>query len=241
MPRFPVSSLKIKENLIKITGDNYKHIVKVLRFKKGEKIELFDENSIIYQAVIKFISGKELIAEIQTSSTLDNESKLNICLFQSILKGNKMDLIVQKCSELGVKTFTPIYTERTVIQHTDKVKRWSKIALESCKQSGRNQPVEIKEPQNYNDIIKTLPEGAVNLLFYEKNDNIKLNRDLEAFDKGVSTVNLIIGPEGGFSEKEIQESKLRKVKTVCLGPRILKSETAAIASVSIIQFHFGDI
>lgn len=241
MPKFPISNLQIKDGLIRISGENYKHIVKVLRFKKGEKIELFDENSVTYQAVIKLISGKELIAQIQTSSVLSNEPELNICLFQSILKGNKMDLIVQKCGELGVKSITPIYTERTVVQHTDKLKRWSKIALESCKQSGRGKPVEIKEPRDYGDVISSLPEKAVNLIFYEKNENVKLKKSLKPFDKGAAAVNLIIGPEGGFSEREIKEAELRKVKAVCLGPRILRAETAAIACVSIIQFHFGDI
>ena len=241
MPKFPISSLQITDGLIRISGESYKHIVRVLRFKKGEKIELFDENSVTYQAVIKLISSKELIAEIQASSVLSTESELNICLFQSILKGNKMDLIVQKCGELGVKTITPIYTERTVVQHTDKLKRWAKVALESCKQSGRGQPVEIREPRDYNDVISSLPEKAVNLIFYEKNENVKLKKSLKTFNKGATDVNLIIGPEGGFSEKEIKEAELRKVKAVCLGPRILRAETAAIASVSIIQFHFGDI
>ncbi len=241
MPKFPISNLQIKDGLISISGESYKHIVKVLRFKKGEKIELFDENSITYQAVIKLISGKELIAQIQTSSVLSNESELNICLFQSILKGNKMDLIVQKCGELGVKTITPIYTERTVVQHTDKLKRWSKIALESCKQSGRAKPVEIKEPRDYGEVISSLPEKAVNLIFYEKNEKVKLKESLKTFNQGAAAVNLIIGPEGGFSEREIKEARLRKVKAVCLGPRILRAETAAVASVSIIQFHFGDI
>lgn len=240
MPKFPISAAQIKENIISISGEEYKHIVRVLRFKEGEKIELFDENNILYQAVIKIISSKELVAEIYNSLRLNNESELNINLFQAIPKGNKMDLIVQKCSELGVKSLIPIYTERTVVQGTSKIKRWSKIALESCKQSGRSNPLQIKEPQKYYDVIKILSDTDLNLLFYE-NTNNTLKTFLDSYINQNNTVNIIIGPEGGFSEEEIVKAETHKINIMGIGPRILRTETAAITSVSIVQFYFGDI
>lgn len=240
MPKFPVSTSQITENLVKIAGAEYKHIVKVLRFKEGEKIELFDENLITHQAVIKSISSKELIAEIDNSLGLNSESNLNVSLYQAIPKGNKMDLIVQKCNELGVTSVTPIYTERTVVQHTNKINRWSKIALESCKQSGRSYPTKINEPKNYHDIIEILSEKDLNLLFH-KNSDIKLKTFLDTLNRKITTTNIIIGPEGGFSEEEIKAAKHQKIKIVGLGPRILRTETTSIASVSIIQFYLGDL
>ena len=241
MPKFLVSSKQVRGKLVDLSGENHRHIVKVLRFKEGQKIELFDENSITYQAIIKIISSKKLTVEIYNSFKLENESNLDINLFQSIIKGNKMDIIVQKCCELGVKSITPIYTERTVVRHTDKMKRWIKIAMESCKQSGRGLPVKINEPKSYDDTINNLPRKALNLLFDKQNGDIELKKVLGSFDKKNTTVNLIIGPEGGFSKDEIKASEDQGIKIVSLGPRTLRTETASIASVSIIQFCLGDI
>ncbi|MGI9535139.1 MAG: 16S rRNA (uracil(1498)-N(3))-methyltransferase [Thermodesulfobacteriota bacterium] len=241
MAKFSILSKKISENSVKITGDEYKHIVKVLRYKEGDKLELFDENFITHQAVIKSISSKQLIAEIYDSLQLNNESELNINLFQAIPKGNKMDFIVQKSTELGVKSITPIYTERTVVQQTTRIKRWSKISLESCKQSGRNKPVYINDPLNYMEILKILNEKDVlNILFYENKDNT-LKTFLDSLNRQYSTVNLIIGPEGGFTENEIKKAENQKINILGLGPRILRTETAAIAAVSVIQFYMGDL
>ena len=240
MPKFPISSDQIKEKTVRISGEEFKHIVKVLRYKEGNNIELFDENYVTHQAVIKDISSKDLVAEISTSKLVKIESNLNINLYQAITKGNKMDLIVQKCGELGVRSITPIYSERTVIQKTGKSKRWSKIAVESCKQSGRTKPLTINGPNSFKEIIKSLSENDLNLLFYE-NNTVSLKTFLENIQIKNSTVNLVIGPEGGFSEEEIMKAKQQKVNILGLGPRILRAETAAIAAVSIIQFYFGDL
>ena len=212
-----------------------------MRQKVGENIELFDENFITHRAVIKTISSKELIAEIYDSLQINNESELNIHLFQAIPKGNKMDLIVQKSTELGVKSLTPIYTERTVVQQTSKLKRWSKISLESCKQSGRNMPVSINIPINYIDIFTTLNESDdLTMLFYENREN-SLKTFLDTLNRQYKTVNLIIGPEGGFTADEIKKAEMQKIEIFGLGPRILRSETAAIATISLIQFYLGDL
>ena len=240
MPKFSILSKKISNNTVKISGDEFKHIAKVLRYKEGKQIELFDENYITYQAVIKHISSKELIAEIYESLEIENESKLNIHLFQAIPKGNKMDLIVQKSTELGVKFITPIYTERTVVQKTGKLNRWVKISIESCKQSGRNKPVIINEPNSFIDILNVInSEKDFTMLFYEKKNN-RLKTFLDNNKQQYSNVNLIIGPEGGFTQEEIKLAEDKNINILGLGPRILRTETAAIAAVSVIQFYLGD-
>jgi len=240
MAKFPVSSKMIKDNLISISGENYKHIVKVLRHKVGENIEFFDESYKTYQAVIKIISSKELIAEIYEVSHVNNEPKLNINLFQSIPKGNKMDFIIQKSTELGVKSVTPVYTERTVVQNTSKIKRWSKIALESCKQSGRTVPLKIDKPRQFEDIFNDFSDNDLTLLFYENSD-YALKEFLEKLERRYKTINIVIGPEGGFSDEEIAYAQHNGINILGLGPRVLRAETAAIASVSVIQFYFGDL
>ena len=230
----------LNNNKVKISGENYRHIVKVLRFKKEENIQLFDENSISYQAVIETISSKELVAFIHNSTHINIESELDIHLFQAIPRGNKMDLIVQKSAELGVKKITPVYTERTMVKETGKTNRWTKIALESCKQSGRSKPLTISEPQSFNNVFKLVTDKALNMLFYE-NNKTTLKSFLDSLNKEFYSVNIIIGPEGGFSEDEIKKAESFKVNIVGLGPRILRTETAAIASVSIVQSYLGDL
>ena len=240
MPKFPILKSQISGDMVKITGENYKHIVRVLRFKEGDKIDFFDENIKTYQSVITNISSKEIVAQIFNTLSVNNDSKLAINLYQSVPKGNKMDMIIQKSSELGVKSVTPIYTERTIVKHTSKIKRWAKISLESCKQSGRSKPLKINNPENYVDLITELSEKALNILFYE-NTVTTLKEFLDNTGTKYSSINIIIGPEGGFSEAEIKQAEQNGINILGLGPRILRTETAAIASATIIQFYFGDL
>ena len=240
MPKFPILQSQIFGDQVKIAGDDYKHIVRVLRFKKGDKIDFFDQNVKTYQSIITNISSKEIIAHIYNTLTVNNDSKLAINLYQSVPKGNKMDMIIQKSSELGVKSITPIYTERTVVKQTSKSKRWVKIALESCKQCGRNKPLKINDPANYKDLIKKFSEKELNILFYENKDST-LKDFLDSINTKYTSINIIIGPEGGFLEEEIAQAEHNGINILGLGPRILRTDTAAVVSVSIVQFYFGDL
>ena len=240
MPRFPINSSQITDNKAIITGDEFKHIVKVLRFGKNDSVTLFDELHIEHTGKIVSVNNKELEIEILHSDKSSKESFTDINLYQSVPKGSRIDLIVQKTTELGIKSITPMRTQRSIVQDSRKSDRWTRIAVEACKQCGRSEPTQIKEFSDFSDIIKQLPKDGLNLLFYE-NSGDTLNSFLKKLNTNYKTINILIGPEGGFTTQEIDSAKQEGINIVGLGPRILRVETASIASVAVIQHHFGDL
>jgi|DewCreStandDraft_5_1066085.scaffolds.fasta_scaffold02330_8 16S rRNA (uracil1498-N3)-methyltransferase len=240
MPRFPVKQESIKNQTARITGSDYKHITKVLRLRPGDEITLFNEDGIEYTGRIEEIGTKDLKVTILSSRCVKTESNLNITLIQGIPKGDKMDLIVEKATELGVKTIIPTITERTQIRNTEKLKRWQKIAIESSKQCRRTTPPTILEPKGFNEAINISNQSELKLIFHEKNDNYLTNIIKNLIQLPVN-ITICIGSEGGFSETEVATAREKGFTPVGLGPRILRTETASIVAVSILQFVFGDI
>ncbi len=240
MPRFPIKNTQITENKAKITGDSFKHISKVLRLKLKDEIILFDESFNEHKAKIVSLNQRDLEVEIFETIKNEKESLIDINLFQSVPKGSKMDLIVQKTTELGVNSITPIRSERSIVQDTRKSERWSKIVLESCKQCGRSKMPKINSFIDFSKISEHISKNHLNLLFYE-NEVTNLKNFLSNQNTDYQVINIVIGPEGGFTEAEINYATAKGIHIVGLGPRILRVETASIAAVSAIQFHFGDL
>ena len=145
MPRFPIKPGAVKNDLVEIKGSDFHHIVRVLRLKVGDKITLFEEG-IEHLSVISEIGSKELIARVLSTHKAQTDSPLNIILCQALAKGDKLDLVVEKTTELGISEFMPIKTERTQIKETKRLSRWAKIAGEASKQSGRTVIPTISEP-----------------------------------------------------------------------------------------------
>ena len=236
MPRFPISKESISNNTAVITGDDYKHIVKVLRLKKGDKIILFDSESTEYNGNIIELNSKKIVVNVQNSKQVHTESKININLFQSLPKSSKMDYIVQKTTELGVKSITPILTQRTN-SNKDRNQRWQKIATEACKQSGRTIAPIVKPTICFNDLFSSYVDSDIKIILYENSKN-SLRQYFKNASQPSADINIIIGPEGGFASKEVELSKKNNYKDIGLGPRILRTETASIALISIIQYEF---
>ncbi|MER3446795.1 MAG: 16S rRNA (uracil(1498)-N(3))-methyltransferase [Candidatus Dadabacteria bacterium] len=240
MSRFPVRQSQIKNGQAIISGSDYKHIVKALRLKVGHKITLFDERGMEYNGVIAAIEKGKISVAIAESRNVETESNLNIILLQGVPKGNKMDFIVEKATELGVKTIVPVVTERSQIRDTKKIQRWQRIAIESSKQCGRTTPPDIHTLKNFRDIVELNYVNVLRIILHkESKHNIKyiLNNDLQVF------INIIIfvGSEGGFSDEEIKMAEEKGFVPVALGPRILRTETAGIVAISILQYMYGDI
>lgn len=244
MHRFFVSSDQIKDKEIYITGEDVNHIRDVLRCRPGEKIEVVCSGTVYLSEIID-IGNKKISLKILNTRKGENEPDIKIYLYQGLPKSKKMDFIIQKAVEIGVGKIYPIITERTVVRINNKKKekkrltRWSKIATEAAKQSKRDKLPELGNILKFEEMIKLL-EGEKNIIIpYEVEEKEQLKKTLENIDGG--KIHLIIGPEGGFEEEEIDKLKNIGGKTVSLGPRILRTETAGIVAMSILMYELGDM
>lgn len=216
------------------------HLGKVLRASTGDKLEVFNGNGHRYLSTIETIERNKVIISVEEQNTVHNESPLHIHLFQGVSRGDKMELTLQKGVELGVKTFTPIITERCGVKLDQKrwqkkLEHWQKIIISACEQSGRDIIPVIHSPLNWQETIGQLNNNAIFLDPHSKQSF----RDLEKPDQ-TSEIQLLIGPEGGFSDNEILSVAKKNITPVFLGPRILRTETAALAAVAAINAVWGD-
>jgi 16S rRNA (uracil1498-N3)-methyltransferase len=240
MPRFPIKRSQIKNGHAVISGSDYRHIVKVLRLQIGDEITLFDEGGTEHLGKIEEITSKEIMFAIAESKSVKTESELHIHLLQGIPKGDKMDLIIEKTTELGVKTIVPVITERSQVRETKKIMRWQRIAIESSKQCGRVIPTEIHEAISFKKALELKNNSDLRIIFHEKY-RVKLNDTLKSFSGIPTDITLFIGPEGGFSEEEAKMAQEKGFIKSGLGPRILRTETAGIVAIAVLQFAYGDI
>ncbi|MGI6777456.1 MAG: 16S rRNA (uracil(1498)-N(3))-methyltransferase [Acetivibrionales bacterium] len=245
MPRFFVSNQNIFADNIMITGEDVNHIKNVLRLKTGEEIILCDGNGKEYIAAIEGYETDKIRTVIREMKLSSTEPPVKITLFQGIPKSDKMDFIIQKSVELGVSRVVPVVTERTVIRlHSGKdtekkVNRWRRICLEAAKQCNRGIIPDIEFPISFEQALEFSKESDLKIIPYEKQKECCLSDIIKNGSAG--TVSLFIGPEGGFSEDEIEKAGLYNVKPVTLGPRILRTETASIAVMSILMYEIGDL
>ncbi|UCF87041.1 MAG: 16S rRNA (uracil(1498)-N(3))-methyltransferase [Nitrospiraceae bacterium] len=222
-----------------ISGDQARYLSSVVRLKPGELLTIFDGRGRRYVCKSLKIQKKEVIVEKVEEELFSAESPLSLILAQGIPKGDKMDLIIQKSTELGVEKIVPLITERSQIRHTERRERWHKIALSASQQSGREKVPIILKPVNLHEFLERHHTGHGIMLseeVEERNFRKTLN-DLQ----GVAGITLLVGPEGGFSKNEVTAAIEKGFKSVSLGPRILRTETAPITALSIIQYELGDV
>lgn len=242
--RFIVEDSDIKyfskeENLIEIKGKEVKHI-QVLRYNIGDMI-------IINEYVCKILKmhSNYIELEIVSNAKKQGEPNINLTLFVAALKGDKMDLVIQKAVELGVKKIIPFISTNTVVKLDEKAKikkrqKYQIIANEACKQCGRTDLVEIRDILTFNDITELFKENDINIFAYENEQNkLSLHETMEyTKKKGYKNISVIIGPEGGFTELEAKDIKnCEEVKCISLGSRILRAETAVINLISVIIYE----
>jgi len=230
--------------MLKIEGDEVKHIRKVLRLKAGDEIIVFDGLGKEFEGAIVEEGLSSVVIKIQNIFSSKRDSPLEVTLAQSLLKGEKMDYLIQKATELGVKEIIPFFSSRSVplLEKSKKLKRhhrWEKIAIEASKQCGRGVVPKIESLQDYSDMLQTASPDTLRLILWEK-EGIKLKEILERL-KEKKKIFFIIGPEGGFSQLEVDEAKKTGFIPVTLGRRILRAETASLCFLSILQYEKGDI
>lgn len=240
MARFPISNKTISNQEAIITGSDYKHIVKVLRLKPGDEVLLFDETSYEHVGKIVEINKTEIRVEILTSTEVKVESDTKITLLHGIPKGSKMEVIIEKATELGVNAIVPVVTERSQVRETNKALRWQRIARESSKQCGRVTAPTIHEVIGFDDCGIYCRGSDLRLICYE-HSKTKLSDYIKNASQPPITVIIFIGPEGGFSESEINLATEWGFSPIGLGPRILRTETASVVAVALIQHILGDV
>ena len=249
MTRIFLSTEQLTSDEIVITGNNARHLALVLRINAGESFEALDGEGYKYRCTVKTSHKKEVVAEIIHKEPCSVESPISITLAQGMARGEKMDHIIQKSTELGVSKIIPVITERSQVRNTNKLERWRKIAASASQQSGRDKIPELLEPQELKQLLTPpdIPltkgrekEGSLKLILSETYKEQNLKKILKA-EKSIKQILLLIGPEGGFSKEEITRSVENGFLEVSLGPRILRTETAPIAVISIIQYDLGDM
>ena len=245
MHKFFVSKDNLTTTEALIYGEDVKHIYKVLRLKVSDNLLINDCEGTEYLGEIKSITKENVIVNILRELETINESKICIHLFQGMPKGDKIDLIVQKAVELGVKSITPVFTKRVIIKNESgdfkKLTRLKRIALEACKQSKRGIIPEINEPLSFEKAMDAFKAMDLILVPYEEERGQGLKSVLRSIKEEIHNVAIIIGPEGGFEESEINRLKDIGSKIVTLGPRILRTETAGFVCISLVMYEIGDI
>ena len=242
--RFFIDPENIKDGIANIKGSDANHLKNVLRMKKKDAVTLFDGQGLIHSAQIREIQHDEIILEIFETNK-EPERIPQIILAQSFLKEKKLDALIRQLTELGVSKIIPFFSERS-IPNPDSKKiqnrhdRWNKIALESLKQCQRNLLPEISIPMSFNETIRIGQECDVKIIFWE-NETSPLKKTLSTCTPNPKKIIILLGPEGGFSTKEIDIATGSDFITCSLGPRILKAETASIAAMTLLQFFFGDM
>ncbi len=216
-----------------------RHISQVLRLHTGEGVSLFNGNGQQYSATLQSCSKQKVKATIVSVSKNQSEPPLHFTLALGIYKGERMDYALQKAVELGIGCFTPLFTERTVVKLTARrlerrLVHWQNVAIAACEQSGRSCLPMVEPPQRFDDWIVNAPQGV--RLILHPNATQSLNK----LPPPQESVLLLIGPEGGLSEKEIAATEAHGFMAVRLGPRILRTETAPIAALAAMQMLWGD-
>jgi len=230
---------KLTSKKIIITGQQARYLSLVLRVKPGDPLTILDGSGYKYSCNILKCHKKEVLVERIKKEPYSAESPISITLAQGIAKGDKMDLIIQKSTELGVMKIIPLITERSQVRHTEKVERWRKIAVSASQQSGRKKTPEVTEPVNFKEFFARQGTGY-GIIFSEEEKEQNLKKTLDDF-QGITDITLLIGPEGGFSNDEKNTAIQKGFISASLGPRILRTETAPITAISIIQYELGDM
>lgn len=225
----------IPENKIVLNARQSRHVAKALRMKKGDMLTLSCQDGGNYGCIIEDITKESVILSLCYRQADNSEPTVKVTLYQGVAKGDKMEDVIQKCTELGVTAVCPVLTRRSVSRPDEKAAakkqaRYQTIALEAAQQSGRGIVPEIKKMTALSEAVKA-DDSRLKILFYEGGgDKLK-----DIVTAGIGSVSIYIGPEGGFEKEEVELLKQNGAVTATLGPRILRTQTAPVAALSAIM------
>lgn len=239
IPRFYEPQPLTEDSEVNLSDSVVQHVSRALRMRPGDALILFNGDGCEYQAELTEVAKRNACARITGVTTPARVSPLNVTVGQAVSRGERMDYAVQKATELGMNQLVPLFTERCEVrlnnERQDKRRQhWQQVAISACEQSLRCDLPEISEPQSLNDWLSTV-EADLKLVLHHHTE-----QPLGDFDKPAS-VALLIGPEGGLSEAEVELALSKGFKPVAFGPRVFRTETAPIAALSVLQYLWGDL
>lgn len=225
-----------------ITGQDAKHLFCVMRMRKGDLAVICDGKGKDFLAEIVFCNEKNALLKILESRKNNAESSINVTLFQCLPKGDKMDFIVQKATELGADKIVPVISKRCVSRPDEKnlvkkIQRWQKIADEASKQCGRGKIPSVESTVNFSSLVREYPKNKLGILFYEQGGK----PISEIISPDIGEIGIVLGSEGGFEDEEAKAASENGFILVTLGKRILRCETAPVAALSILMNLTGNM
>lgn len=241
MHRFFADPSQIKEKEILLTGTDVNHIRNVLRMRTGEEILVSNGQGTDYHCRLESIDDASVTASIMWRLDGNAELPISITLFQGLPKGDKLEFIIQKCVELGAARIVPVSTRRTIVKldakkEQAKKKRWMGISESAAKQSGRGIVPEVTRVMDFSEALREAKSMDVCLIPYELAKGIEHTREVCTSIKPGQSVGIFIGPEGGFEEEEVSQAIEAGAIPLTLGKRILRTETAGMALISVLAY-----
>ncbi|MTI84759.1 MAG: 16S rRNA (uracil(1498)-N(3))-methyltransferase [Firmicutes bacterium] len=245
MPRFFVSPEQVKSGHITISGPDVRHISKVLRMGTGDIITVLDGDGKAYEARIESVTKGKVNCEVLEQGQAGGEPPIRVTLVQGISKGEKMDLVMQKGTELGATAIIPVICQRSVVKlsstkATERRDRWQRIAVEAAKQCRRSVVPRVVTPTTWWEALDDVPAEAMGVMPYEGETEQKMRNIFNKKDVP-SEIFIFIGPEGGIHPEEFEQAQRKGVIPVTLGPRILRTETAGLAALALVLYEWGDL
>jgi 16S rRNA (uracil1498-N3)-methyltransferase len=238
-------------SVVELPRETGAHLAKVLRARSGDEVVLFNGDGREFTGAVEKVQGSRVSASIGAARSIDRESPFQLTLVQCVPRGDRMDFIVQKATELGVLHIIPVLSQRSIVrldqaQAASKQVHWRAVAVSACEQCGRNRLPSIAAPQPLLDYLGALAPANESLrLVLEPEGARRTAHGAQPIDiasrEPVSRAEIAIGPEGGFAPDELEAFDLSTFSRVSLGPRVLRTETAAIAAIVILQARFGDM
>ena len=249
MYKFFVANNQISKDKVQIVGEDVNHIKNVLRLQKNEEIQVCNRDTqVSYVAKILEMNKNEVLVEIIQECAETTETKISLHIFQGLPKQEKMEQIIQKATEIGVRDITPVKMERCVVKLDEntakkKIERWQKIAEIAAKQSKRDKIPKIHSYICFKNLYEKIEKYDIVIVAYEEEKNISIKQVLKTLDKKeIQNIAIIIGPEGGIASSEISFlKKIPNIKIVTLGKRILRTQTAPVVLAAIVMYEFDEM
>ena len=246
MDRFFVgkNNINLENKTCIIEGEDVKHISKVLRCRIGEELEICDNDNNEYICEITNIDKSQVELNILERVDIKRESDLKIKVYQGLPKGPKMEMILQKLTEVGVDEIILVQTKRTVVKVDDKkedkkIERWERIIYEAAKQSKRGKIPKLRGVLSFREALADMKENDFNIAPYENERTKSIKQAIKGIN--INNIGIFVGPEGGFEDTEIQDIEEIGGQSVSLGPRILRTETASLVASSIVLYELSDL